>query len=407
MPEAQATIYVGIDVSKDKLAVAIATGERRDEVLSLGTFENTPGSVAKLLKKLSGRGNVSVCYEAGPTGYGLYRQVRAFGHDCCVVAPSLIPVRAGERVKTDRLDAMRLARLLRAGELTPVWVPDETHEAMRDLVRARESAAEDQRHKRQLISAFVLRHGRTYQRTKPWTMRYRRWLQSLAFDHPAHQIALQEMLQAERNATERLERLTGHIEALVPEWDLAPAVNALQALRGVALIRAVTFMAEIGDVRRFETPVKLMAYLGLVPSEFSTGRTTRRGGITRAGNARVRHKLIEGAWTYRLQARPGRTKALHPQEATAGDSGHRLESPVPPHRTISKARSAWKEINCRDNGHRAGNGGVHVGYRPPHHPRTLSAPRHTPNGGREVNGRGISANRFVASFRLTPVVRQE
>ena len=140
------------------------------------------------------------------------------------------------------------------------------------------------------------------------TMRYRRWLQSLTFDHPAHQIALQEMLQAERNATERLGRLTGHIEALVPEWDLAPAVNALQALRGVALISAVTFMAEIGDVRRFETPVKLMAYLGVVPSEYSTGKTTKRCSITRAGNARVRHKLIEGAWTYRLQARPGERK---------------------------------------------------------------------------------------------------
>ncbi len=143
--------------------------------------------------------------------------MRAFGFECCVVAPSLIPVRAGERVKTDRLDAIRLARLLRAGELTPIWVPDETHEAMRDLVRARESAAEDQRHKRQLVSAFMLRHGRVYHRTKPWTMRYRRWLQSQSFHHPAHQIALQEMLQAERNATERHDRLTGHIEALIPE----------------------------------------------------------------------------------------------------------------------------------------------------------------------------------------------
>lgn len=240
----------------------------------------------------------------------------------------MIPVRAGERVKTDRLDAIRLARLLRAGELTPIWVPDETHEAMRDLVRARESAAEDQRHKRQLVSAFMLRHGRIYHRTKPWTMRYRRWLQSQSFDHPAHQIALQEMLQAERNATERLDRLTGHIEALVPEWDLASAVNALQALRGVALISAVTFMAEIGDVRRFETPVKLMAYLGLVPSEYSTGKTTKRGGITRAGNSRVRHKLIEGAWTYRLQARPGVSKLyiLQDQSAEVQDIAWKAQS---------------------------------------------------------------------------------
>ncbi|MEX5565330.1 IS110 family transposase [Pseudophaeobacter sp. 1A16562] len=318
MKEEQPTIHVGIDVSKDKLAVAIASGGVRDEVLSLGTFENAPASVNRLLKKLSGRGApVSVCYEAGPTGYGLCRQVRAFGFECCVVAPSLIPVRAGERVKTDRLDAIRLARLLRAGELTPIWVPDETHEAMRDLVRARESAAEDQRHKRQLVSAFMLRHGRIYHRTKPWTMRYRQWLQSQSFDHQAHQIALQEMLQAERNASERLDRLTGHIEALVPEWDLAPAVNALQALRGVALISAVTFMAEIGDVRRFETPVKLMAYLGLVPSEHSTGKTTKRGGITRAGNSRVRHKLVEGAWTYRLPARPGARKLYILQEQSA------------------------------------------------------------------------------------------
>ena len=180
MTKEQPTIYVGIDVSKDKLAVAIAAGGARDEVLSLGTFGNTPASVDRLLKKLSARGaSVLVCYEAGPTGYGLYRQVRAFGLECYVVAPSLIPVRAGERVKTDRLDAIRLARLLRAGELTPIWVPDETHEAMRDLVRAWESAAEDQRHKRQLVSAFMLRHGRVYHRTKPWTMRYRRWLLSL------------------------------------------------------------------------------------------------------------------------------------------------------------------------------------------------------------------------------------
>lgn len=318
MTNEQPTIYVGIDVSKDKLAVAMAGGGVHEEVLSFGTFENTPASVDRLLKRLSGRGSpVSVCYEAGPTGYGLYRQVRAFGFECCVVAPSLIPVRAGERIKTDRLDAIRLARLLRAGELTPIWVPDETHEAMRDLVRARESAAEDQRHKRQLVSAFMLRHGRVYHRTKPWTMRYRRWLQSQNFSHPAHQIALQEMLQAERNATERVDRLTGHIEALVPEWDLAPAVNALQALRGVALISAVTFMAEIGDVRRFESPVKLMAYLGLVPSEYSTGKTTKRGSITRAGNSRVRHKLIEGAWTYRLQARPGAKKLYILQEQPA------------------------------------------------------------------------------------------
>ena len=160
--------------------------------------------------------------------------MRAFGFERCVVEPSFIPVRAGERVKTDQLDAIRLARLLRASELTPIWVLDETHEAMRNLVRAWERAAEDQRHKCQLVSVFMLRHGRIYHRTKPWTMRYRRWLQRQSFDHPAYQIALQEMPQAERYTSERLDRLTGHIEALVPERDLVSAENALQALRGVA-----------------------------------------------------------------------------------------------------------------------------------------------------------------------------
>ena len=199
MKDTWSVCYVGIDVSKDRLAVAVAEDSFESEVLNLGSFENSPASVEKLLKRIDERSaRVAICYEAGPTGYGLYRQVRAFGFDCSVVAPSLTPVRAGDRVKTDRLDAMRLARLFRAGELTRIWVPDETHEAMRDLVRARESAAEDRRHKRQLVSAFLLRHGRVYHRSKPWTMRYRRWLQGQRFEHQAQQIALQEMLQAER-----------------------------------------------------------------------------------------------------------------------------------------------------------------------------------------------------------------
>lgn len=249
MTDDQATIYVGIDVSKDKLSVAMAGGSRRDDVESFGTTSSTPVSVDKLLTKLSWRGMpVAVCYEAGPTGYGLYRQVRAFGFECHVVAPSLIPVRpeTGSR----RIVLMRLARLFRAGELTAIWLPDQTHEAIRDLVRARESAAGGQRHKRQMISAFLLRHGRVYYRSKPWTMRYRRWLQQQAFEHPAHQIALQEMLEAERHAVERLDLLTRHIEDLIPHWHLGPVVDALQAMRGVALIRAVSFMAEIGDIRR-------------------------------------------------------------------------------------------------------------------------------------------------------------
>ncbi len=302
-------VFVGLDASKATLAVAVAEDGRNGEVRDWGTISTAPISVEKFLKKLAARfDQVEICYEAGPTGYGLYRQITAFGFTCYVIAPSLIPVRPGERIKTDRRDAERLARLLRAGELTPIWVPDETHEAMRDLVRARDSAAEDQRHKRQLISAFLLRHGRIYYRTKPWTMRYRRWLQRQSFEHPAQQIALQEMVLAERHAVERVGRLTACIEELVLSWKLGPVVEALQALRGVALISAVTFMAEIGDVRRFENPRKLMAYLGLVPSEYSTGQTTKRGGITKAGNSRVRRTLVEGAWTYRFPAKIGERK---------------------------------------------------------------------------------------------------
>ena len=179
---------------------------------------------------------------------------------------------------------------------------------MRDLVRARERTAEGQRQKRQLISVFLLRHGRIYHRPKTWTLRYRRWLQRQSFDHPAQQIALQEMVLAERHAVERVARLTGGSEELVPIWQLGPVVEALQALRGVALINAVTFMAEFGDVRRFEDPRKLMAYLGLVPSEYSTGQTVRRGDIIKAGNSRMRRTLFEGAWTYRFSVRIGEKK---------------------------------------------------------------------------------------------------
>ena len=309
MKEKQELAFVGIDVSKDTLAIVIAEDGRNGEVRAFGSIPATPTAVRRFLEKLASRfRQVQVCCEAGPTGYGLCRQVTSFGLDCFVVAPSLIPVRPGERIKTDRRDAERLARLLRSGELTPVRVPDEIHEAIRDLVRAQESAAKDQRQKRQPISSFLLRHGRIYHRPKTWTMRYRRWLQRQSFDHPAQQIALQEMVLAERHAVERVARLTSSIEELVPNWRLGPVVEALRSLRGVALISAVTFMSEIGDIRRFENPRKLMAYLSLVPSEYSTGLTTKRGGITKAGNSRVRRTLVEGAWTHRFPARIGEKK---------------------------------------------------------------------------------------------------
>ncbi|MEQ1956655.1 IS110 family transposase [Mesorhizobium sp. CN2-181] len=309
--------FVGIDVAKLRNAIAIADSGREGEVRFFGEVDASDQSMRSVIQRIAGRfDRVHFCYEAGPTGYGLYRLIRSLGHECMVVAPSLIPRKPGDRVKTNRRDALALARLLRAGELTAVWVPDEGHEAMRDLVRARAAAVETLRVHRQHVSAFMLKHGRVYPRKKGWTMRYLRWLQEQPFDHPAHQIALQEMVEAVRVSKERVERLERVIEEFVPAWSLAPIVRALQTLRGVELIVAVTFATEVGDVQRFESPRQLMGYLGLVPGERSTGETVRRGGITKAGNGRVRHMLVESAWTYRHPPRVGAKKLYRLEQAS-------------------------------------------------------------------------------------------
>src|SRR5215216_1059969 len=303
--------YVGFDTSKTKHAVALAEGGREGEVRYLGEIEAAPAAVERLLRKLAHKYKaLPVCYEAGPTGYGLYRHIRALGYVCDVIAPSLVPKRPGDRVKTNRRDAVTLARLLRAGELTPIWVPDEVHEAVRDLVRAREAAAQDLRHKRQQVLSFLLRHGRIFTGHRHWSRAHLRWLAGQAFNHPAQQIVFQDQVDAVADAQARLERLDRQLAELVPSWSMAPVVAACQAMRGVAFLSAVTFVAEIGDVRRFETPRQLMAYLGLVPSERSTGEQVWRGSITKAGNPRARRVLVEGAWTYRCPARLSRPLQL-------------------------------------------------------------------------------------------------
>jgi transposase len=300
-------IYVGLDTSKRTVSVALATAGREGEVRFLGDIDNSPEAVERLVRKLAKRHQrLFFAYEAGPTGYGLQRQIAALGHDCAVVAPSLIPKRPGERVKTNRRDALTLAKLHRAGELTPVWVPDPSHEAMRELVRAREAAMEDLRAKRQHLQSFLLRHGRVFTGRSAWSRAHTRWLCELRFEHPAQYLVLAEYRQAIADAEKRLERLSEQVSEVVPSWSMAPVIAAYQAMRGVAFLAAVTFVAEIGDVRRFETPRRLMAYLGLVPSESSTGEQVRRGGITKAGNGRARRVLIEGAWTYRFPARKSR-----------------------------------------------------------------------------------------------------
>jgi len=238
-------------------------------------------------------------YEAGPCGFAIFRHLTAHGETCAVVSPSLTPRRPGDRVKTDRRDAETLVRLHRAGELRAIYVPDEGDEGMRDLVRAREDAVEVTREAKQRLKAFLLRHGLRYRGTTGWTIPYRRWLSALTMPAPGPQIALQEYLATVDEAEQRVTRLTDQLRALVPPWRWAPVVAALQALRGVSFVTATVLVAEIGDIQRFTKARELMAYLGLVPSERSSGPSTRRGHITKAGNPHVRRVLAEAAWAYR------------------------------------------------------------------------------------------------------------
>jgi len=310
----QCIIYVGLDVHKDTISVALAEAGLRGDVREYGKISNTPAALKALAVKLAAGGkDLRFCYEAGPCGYGIQRQLSAMGHECSVVAPSLIPRKPGERIKTDRRDAINLAKLHRAGELTAVWVPDQAHEAIRDLVRARQAAVRTLRQARQQLSGFLLRHGHHYHRPA-WTLLHRRWLAGLKFDQAVHHIVLEDCIAAIEAATARRDRLEAHIRAALPDWSLAPAVRALQALRGVSLVAAATLMAELGDVTRFTNPRQLMAYLGLVPSEHSTGRSRRQGGITKAGNGAARRMLIEAAWSYRFPARISRELLLRQEQ---------------------------------------------------------------------------------------------
>ena len=311
--------FIGIDAAKAKNAVAVAEGGRGGEVRWFGEVDASPESMRRTIGKIAAKyDEVHVCYEAGPTGYGLHRLIRELGHACTVVAPSLIPKKPGDRIKTNRRDATTLARLLRAGELTAVWVPDGTCEAMRDLVRARIAAVQALRACRQQVSGFLLRQGRIWSGEKTWTLAYEAWAGKQRFEQPAQEIAISEMLQAVREAKARIRRLEVVIARQVEGWSMAPVVRAMMALRGVDLIVAATIAAELGEIGRFSHPRGLMAYVGLVPSERSTGKQVRRGGITKAGNSRVRHMLVQAAWTYRHPPRIGAKKQLRIDQAPPG-----------------------------------------------------------------------------------------
>ena len=299
--------FVAFDTSKTKHAVAIADGGRGGEVRFLGDISSSPAAVERLIRKLAGRyGKLHFCYEAGPTGYGLYRQIQALGHACLVVAPALIPKRPGERVKTNRRDAVTLARLHRAGELTGVWVPDAVHEAVRDLVRAA-------RRQRTICAANASSCCPSCCATAGFTAAavIGRWRIGAGLPNRASSMPPADRLsggdRCDRRCVQRLRRLEQQLGLIVPSWSMAPVVEAYQAMRGASFLVAVIFAAEIGDVRRFDTPRQLMSFLGLVPAESSTGDTVRRKGLTLAGNRRARRALVEAAWTYRYPARVSET----------------------------------------------------------------------------------------------------
>ena len=296
--------YVGLDTHKDTIAVAVADA-MGGQARYFGEIANTPEAIRKMVKKLCPDGEViSFCYEAGPCGYEVYRQISKLGHHCDVVAPSLIPTKPGDRVKNDRRDSEKLSRLSRAGELTSVWVPDQEQEAMRDLTRAREDMKGLERTTKQRLNAFLLRYGRIYESGKKrWTQAHFRWLEKLKFDILVQQIVFQEYVDAVKQAEARVAGLVKEMEKAMEGWVLAPVVEALMALRGVKLITAMTFMAEIGDITRFDSPRQLMSFLGLVPSEYSSGQSRRQGGITKTGNGHARRVLVEASWCYRFPAR--------------------------------------------------------------------------------------------------------
>jgi len=298
---------VGLDTHKNSIDIVTAETGGTQEVRHYGRIGGDMASLDKAIRKLRSKGaELRFVYEAGPCGYVIYRHLITQGFPCAVVAPSMIPSKSGSRIKNDRRDAEILARLERAGELIHIRVPREDDEAMRDLTRGREDAIKAQRTARQRLGAFLLRHGHRFPGSKTWGPSHMRWLSDIAMPHPAQQITLQEYIHAVSECTERVNRLTGQIQKILPEWRMAPVVKALQALRGVAQIVAVTFVAEIGDIHRFAKPQQLMTYLGLVPSERSSGDSIIRGNITKTGNGHVRRALVEAAHAYGFPARVSR-----------------------------------------------------------------------------------------------------
>ena len=302
---AQSTpLFVGLDVHKDSIAVAHAAGGSTEPPVFVGAIGPRQADLDQLLRRLHGKTSaLTFAYEAGPSGYGLYRYLTGKGLPCQVVAPSLIPKKPGDRVKTDRRDAVELARLLRSGDLTAVYVPSVEDEALRDLCRARDAARVTGKDAKLRLKAFLLRLGRHYVGRATWNDAHRRYLAKVVCPTPAQQIVFQESVRAVDEQVDRLQRLDAELLERAPAWRLYPVVQALQALRGVQFLVAITVVAELGDLTRFDSPRQLAAFVGLIPSEYSSGAARRQGGITKAGNGRARRALIEAAWAYRHPAK--------------------------------------------------------------------------------------------------------
>jgi transposase len=303
-PLTRLLLFVGLDVHNDSIAVAIAPSDSA-EVRSYGIIGGQHADVLQLAKRLLKAHPgawLQFCYEAGPHGFPLCRCLRDAGFECIIVAPSKVPRKPGERVKTDRRDALQLARLYRAGELTAIYVPDPEDEAIRDLIRGRYQVGKARHRARQQLKMFLLRHNRRYGGKTPWTPAHQRYLARVQMPFAAQQIVFQEMVNVISEATTRLEHFEQEIQRAVPGWRWEPAVQALMSLRGFNLLHAATLVAELGDFNRFAHPSQLMSYLGLVPSEHTSGPDRQQGGITKMGNGPARRALIEAAWQYRAPA---------------------------------------------------------------------------------------------------------